>query len=114
MVGRRFHSLPGFRPEYGTGFIGFLIGIGIPAEDDVLRRFFDFVEMGSAAKGNICPFINGTRIGRRLIKRVKSIEIAIRIDDPRVIDISQQIPGGNKGKAPFPIGKRPVAAGGLL
>ena len=42
MVGRRFHSLPGFRPEYGTGFIGFLIGIGIPAEDDVLRRFFDF------------------------------------------------------------------------
>jgi hypothetical protein len=63
MIGRGFHPQPGVRSEHGAGFIGLLVNIGIPAEDNVLRGLVDFVELIAKAMCAFCPFIDGIRGG---------------------------------------------------
>ena len=45
MIGGCFHPQPGVGAENGAGFVGLLVNIGLPAKDNVLRGFFDFVEV---------------------------------------------------------------------
>ena len=86
MIGRCFHPLPGFGAEDGAGFIGLLVNIGIPAEDNVLWGLVDFVELIAKTMRVFSPFFDGIRVGRSLVKRIKRIQITIGVDNSCVVD----------------------------
>ena len=69
MIGRDFHAQPGIGSEYGAGFVGLLVNIGIPAEDNVLGWFFGFVEMDDANEGQkAIDALNEKELGGRTLR----------------------------------------------
>lgn len=83
MIGGCFYPQPGVGAENGAGFVGLLVNIGLPAKDNVLRGFFDFVEINASAKGDIRPFIHGFGVRRGWVERKRRLStVWSRIQDP--------------------------------
>jgi hypothetical protein len=112
MIGRRFHAQPGVGPEYGAGFVGLLVNIGIPAEDNVLWGFLTLLKLTLPPKVTSVHLSTDSESGE-LVKRIKGIQITIRVDHPGMKSFRRKLMG-DKRKIPVIIGKRPVTAGGLF